>query len=215
MNANAKFFETFEPQTVEIRCVDQLQAGQYLMTIEKVVFETDKIEDSTSIVRDWRDENEVMYVYLTSPEGVFHHRMYAWGYWKYTDILLDPGHRNELSYIRRSVNPAREYAIDTRTECRIVSDRNTKYAQRMINEFITAAGGGQACKISELEGKKLWIELVPERIAGKVRMKLLQVSPEGTGFKHKPAPTSGFGTVPSVLFDLPEWGESKKEEPKA
>ena len=186
MTTTASFFETFVPETRQPRNLSLLEAGQHLVTIERREFENDHIEsDEPNLDRDWDDKNEVLYLYLTSPAGVFHLRYYVWGHWKYQDIVKDSAHRNEIQFYRRSANKAREYAIDTRTNKRIINSNASKFAQNLIHELCTAAGNGVACSLDDIRDKQIWIELVPEYVNGKKKMKVLQVAAVKDGFKTK------------------------------
>ena len=176
-------FQNYVPKTRQPRNLDLLEQGQHLVRIEEIGYENDRTND-TEEVKDWSDVNDVLYLYLTSNAGVFHLRYYLNGYWKYEDLIREPKFRNEIQHYRKTAcNNARGYAIDIRTGKRVFSEKNTKFAQELFDEFCTAAGNGEACAIEELKGMHLWIELVPEVLNGKRKMKLLRVAAEKDGFK--------------------------------
>ena len=200
MSNNA--FMTMQAVTKQPRNLDLLEAGQYLVTVEDIAYETDKVDDDAE--RDWDDVNDVLRLFLVHADGVHHQRFYWWGYWKYNDLLKEPKFQSELKFYRKTAcDKSREYAIDTRTNKRVPCEKNSKFAQDLVHEFCTAAGNGTAVPIEELKGKQLWIELVEENVFGKKRMKLLRVASESTGFKTKPRGQSGLVMPESISPVVP------------
>lgn len=179
----------YVPGFREPRNLDLLTSGQHLMTVEKMEIQSDRIDTPEAAARDWTDENDVLYLFLTCAIGVYHLRLYWNGYHKFDDIIKDPKYADIIQHIRRpSSDRVRAYAVDKRTNSRIKSDYNTKIARQLIDEFCTACDpeGKNPVKLDELIGKKVWIELVPEWAFGRQMTKLLRVAPEKIGFKTGP-----------------------------
>jgi hypothetical protein len=203
-------FQNYVPKTRQPRNLDLLEQGQHLVKVEEIGYENDRIGEGAS-EKDWTDVNDVLYLYLTCETGVFHLRFYLNGYWKYEDLIRDPKFRNELQHYRKtSCDSARGYAIDVRTNKRVFSEKNTRFAQELLDEFCTAAGNGEACGIEELKGMQLWIELVPEVLSGKKRMRLLRVATEKDGFKTVSRQSQQSGLIMSASIEsekavVPNW----------
>ena len=175
-------FQSYVPKTRQPRNLDLLDQGQHFIKIEEIAYENDRGDGS--IDKDWIDVNDVIYLYLTCDAGVFHLRFYLNGYWKYEDLLREPKFRNELQHYRKTnCDASRGYAIDIRTNKRVFSEKNSNHAMNLFDEFATAAGNGVAIGPDEMKDKTLWIELVPEFVNGKRKMKLLRVACEKDGFK--------------------------------
>jgi hypothetical protein len=191
-------FNSLVPQTRQPRNLDLLDQGQHLVLIGEIAYETDRGDGTTE--KDWVDENDVLYIYLVCDAGVFHLRFYLNGYWKYEDLLREPKFRNELQHYRKTnCDASRGYAIDIRTNKRVFSEKNSKYAMNLFEEFATAAGNGVAIGPDDMKDRQLWIELVPEFVNGKKKMKLLRVACEKDGFKS-PARTNQSGLImPATL----------------
>ncbi len=191
MEVKMNAFQNYVPTTRAPRSLDMLDAGQYLVKIEDMAFEDDRTGDNAG-TKDWDDVNDVLYLYLVGEDGVHHLRYYLNGYWKYEDLLKDASFANELRHYRKTAcDTARGYAIDVRTNRRVLSKKNTDFARQLLDEFCTAAGSMnenriedmKACALQDLKGKVLWIELTPEILNGKRRMKLLRVAGNMIGFK--------------------------------
>ena len=185
-------FMTYVPQDVELSNMSLLKSGQYLVTVEKVAITDDRStvngEAATSYndERDWDDPNPALYIYMTCPEGVLHHRFYWNGYLKFDELKGLKDYRDRISEFRapRSAN-VRQYAIDRSTNSRVIDEAKTKTARKFLNEFCKAARV-TGSDLFQLHGKQLWIEIVPENKFGKTFNKILQVSYADQPFKTGP-----------------------------
>lgn len=197
-------FEQHTPEHQECQKMKILDQGHHLVTIELIEFTSDAIklkdepDDPGAVHRDWDDENAVMYVYLTSPDGVLHYRFYWNGYVKWDQVRDKPDkYRPPKSAL------VRQHAIDIKTNCRVVDPTKSKIARKYLNQFCTAAGiTGKS--MSELAGKQLWIELVKKKLFGNTVNQIIAVAPKDEGFDYPPRNSEvNMNVKPKLLDDQP------------
>jgi hypothetical protein len=172
----------FIPQERQPRNLSKLEPGVYHMTIERVIITDDNSlingEPMTNVdsLKCWTDTNPVVYVYMVSPSGVLHYRLYWFGYKKWNDILRDPKYNSEIEKYRMPHNSAcRPYAINKETNERIIDEALSQFCRNLLEEFVTAAGTpGQ--ELTAMIGHDIWLEIADEFRSGNKYQKVVQVS---------------------------------------
>ena len=173
-NNNEGITGIYQPKTRQPQNMEKLGPGCHLVKVGFVKIETDKTENPD---RDWNDVNQVIHAYLYNEDGIFNYYMYVNGYKKFEALVHDGRYRKELFNYRKpkSAN-VNQFAIDKRTNERVVDEFNSERAQEIIDEFATAVGNGNAIPFEEMRGKELWIEIKQEFKFGKT---LLTVTRRG------------------------------------
>jgi len=209
--------------------------GQHKVINSRIVITTDSENlvnvPTDVIVRDWNNPNPCVYVMFQNDFGVFHHRYYGYGFYKWDEVKMDPKWNDKMDFIRVSTAGGNKpYAIWNGSQpincvlnipgCepetytveyggRIPSERATAYARSLYDIFCLVSGMPGCDNPENLVGRELYVDIREHYWNGKSKRFLKQIS--ATPF------TSGESTQMNVIarpFANPKaFGEQVSNDP--